>query len=401
MRIIEPVAGLPRITIRFRPTSAHGHAQHGARARQQSHPLLPAAISRSVSPPTRRSSYMDREAPFVLTRPVSLVFGADTPFEGDLATPAANSPSARATTGRSGCAARDFLRMAGRRDPRRDHAQALPSRRPARSSRRIPRRFPRAPARGRNWDYRFCWLRDAYFVVRALNRIGATRTMEDYISYILTTDRGPKRRAAAGLQHHIRRSARGAHRCRPARVIAATGRCASAMRRWRRTSTTPTAARSSPRRRCSSTGGCRKVGDENLFRRLEPLGERALQLAFVPDAGIWEYRERKRIHTHSVAMCWAGCQRLEAIAAHLGLEDRASLLGRARPKIQAEMLEKAWNPARNAFTAAFGSDDLDASVLLLPELGAIEATDPRFVVDRQCDGAGTQTRSSCYALQQC
>jgi GH15 family glucan-1,4-alpha-glucosidase len=43
------------------------------------------------------------------------------------------------------------------------------------------------------------------------------------------------------------------------------------------------------------------------------------------------------------------------------------------------MLEKAWNPQRGAFTAAFGSDDLDASVLLLPELGAIEATDPRFV----------------------
>ena len=46
--------------------------------------------------------------------------------------------------------------------------------------------IPEAPGSGRNWDYRFCWLRDAYFVVRALNRIGATRTMEDYISYILT-----------------------------------------------------------------------------------------------------------------------------------------------------------------------------------------------------------------------
>jgi len=43
------------------------------------------------------------------------------------------------------------------------------------------------------------------------------------------------------------------------------------------------------------------------------------------------------------------------------------------------MMEKAWNPQRRAFTAAFGSDDLDASVLLLSELGAIEAMDPRFV----------------------
>ena len=78
-------------------------------------------------------------------------------------------------------------------------------------------------------------------------------------------------------------------------------------------------------------------------------------------------------------MCWAGCQRLEAIAAHLGLDDRANYWGERAQRIHGEMLEKAWNPKRQAFTAAFGSDDLDASVLLLPELGAVEASDPRFV----------------------
>jgi GH15 family glucan-1,4-alpha-glucosidase len=122
-----------------------------------------------------------------------------------------------------------------------------------------------------------------------------------------------------------------------------------------------------------------RMGDENLFRRLEPLGEMAAKLAFEPDAGIWEYRERKRIHTHSVSMCWAGCQRLEAIAAHLGLDDRANYWGERAQRIHREMLEKSWNPKRGAFTAAFGSDDLDASVLLLPELGAVEPSDPRFV----------------------
>jgi GH15 family glucan-1,4-alpha-glucosidase len=105
----------------------------------------------------------------------------------------------------------------------------------------------------------------------------------------------------------------------------------------------------------------------------------AAKLALEPDAGIWEYRERRRIHTHSVAMCWAGCQRLEAIAAHLGLDDRAAYWGKHAARIHTAMLEGAWNEKRGAFTAAFGSDDLDASVLLLPELGAIEASDPRFV----------------------
>ena len=46
--------------------------------------------------------------------------------------------------------------------------------------------LPEAPHSGRNWDYRYCWLRDAYFVVKALNAIGATRTMEQYIAYILS-----------------------------------------------------------------------------------------------------------------------------------------------------------------------------------------------------------------------
>ena len=50
--------------------------------------------------------------------------------------------------------------------------------------------IPEVPKSGRNWDYRFCWMRDAFFVVRALNRIGATRTMEDFISYILSVSAG-------------------------------------------------------------------------------------------------------------------------------------------------------------------------------------------------------------------
>ena len=133
-----------------------------------------------------------------------------------------------------------------------------------------------------------------------------------------------------------------------------------------------------------------RMGDENLFRRLEPLGEKAAELALKPDAGIWEYRERKRIHTHSVAMCWAGCQRLEAIAAHLGLDDRAAYWGdRAPSRSIDEMLEKAWNEKRGAFTAAFGSEDLDASVLLLPELGRGRAARSAIRLHCQCDRART------------
>jgi GH15 family glucan-1,4-alpha-glucosidase len=58
-------------------------------------------------------------------------------------------------------------------------------RRPARSSPRSRLRFPEAPNSGRNWDYRYCWIRDAFFVVRALNSLAAVRTMENYFGWMM------------------------------------------------------------------------------------------------------------------------------------------------------------------------------------------------------------------------
>jgi GH15 family glucan-1,4-alpha-glucosidase len=122
-----------------------------------------------------------------------------------------------------------------------------------------------------------------------------------------------------------------------------------------------------------------RPGDVGLFQLLETLGERAKRKALEPDAGIWEYRGRQRVHTHSAAMCWAGCQRLSAIAKRIGLDDRAKYWDTVARPIHAALLERAWNEKRGAFTAAFGSDDLDASVLLLPDLGVVEVDDPRFI----------------------
>ncbi len=99
----------------------------------------------------------------------------------------ATSPSARTIIGWNGCA------VCRSRSIGRKPSSAPPSRssfpistKPAASSPRTPLRFPEAPSSGRTWDYRYCWLRDAYFVVQALNRIGATRTMEEFISFTLS-----------------------------------------------------------------------------------------------------------------------------------------------------------------------------------------------------------------------
>jgi GH15 family glucan-1,4-alpha-glucosidase len=122
-----------------------------------------------------------------------------------------------------------------------------------------------------------------------------------------------------------------------------------------------------------------KPGDVTLFRLIEQHGEKAAALANVPDAGIWEYRGRKRVHTYSAAMCAAGCQRLEAIAAHFGLSDRSAYWGQIAAKITADLLKNAWSEKKQAFAGAYGSDDIDASALLLADLGLIAPEDPRFV----------------------
>ena len=93
-----------------------------------------------------------------------------------------------------------------------------------------------------------------------------------------------------------------------------------------------------------------------------------------------------RVHTHSAAMCWAGCQRLAAIANHLNLPERATHWSGIAERIGEEVLKRAWSPKRKAFSAAFDSEDLDASALLLAELGLVSPDDPRFIATVEAIG---------------
>jgi GH15 family glucan-1,4-alpha-glucosidase len=118
--------------------------------------------------------------------------------------------------------------------------------------------------------------------------------------------------------------------------------------------------------------------DESLFRQLEQLGERAAALFDQPDAGLWELRGAKRVHTFSSVMCWAGCDRLAKIAARIGLADRARAWRARADAMHSAICDRAWNAKRESFTATFGGEDLDASLLLLHELNFLRADDPRF-----------------------
>jgi GH15 family glucan-1,4-alpha-glucosidase len=378
VRIVEPVAGMPRITIRFRPAHDYGKPIRN-RALGSSHIRYWDGDTQVRLTTDAPLSYIDSETSFVLTRPVHLVFGADEPF------PSSIPQTCNEFLARTREHWREWVR---RLNLSYDWQEAMIR---AAISLKLSNfeetggiiaahttSIPEAPHSGRTWDYRFCWLRDAYFVVKALNRIGATHTMEEFIFFILNiaSGEGKSLRPVYGvvptdaMDEWIAPDLAGFNGDGPVRVGNA-----AAMQAQHDTYGSIILA-TMPMffdRRLPS------MGDETLFRLLERMGEAAKHFALEPDASIWEYRGRNRVHTHSVAMCWAGCNRLAAIAQTLGFFERAAYWNDVADRIHASLMEKAWNEKRQAYTAAFGSDDLDASVLLLPELGVIEAGDPRFL----------------------
>jgi GH15 family glucan-1,4-alpha-glucosidase len=376
LRIIEPVAGLPRITIRLRPAFGYGApAEHKSIGSNHiSFRGADAVIRLTTDGPI---SYIDREAPFVLTRPIHLVIGSDEPFRADVA------QTCRSFLDRTRQYWTEWVRRLSTAYEWQDAiiraAIALKLSSFDETGGIIAAHttsIPEAPHSGRNWDYRYCWLRDAYFVVKALNRLGATQTMEDFISFILGIASERVSRPvysivpSDSIEERIATGLKGYRGDGPVRV----GNAAVHQSQHDTFGSIILAAmpmfydRRLPR-----------LADETLFTLLEQLGVEAERLAFEPDAGIWEYRGRTRVHTHSAAMCWAGCSRLSAIASHLGLKQRAAHWADRATVIQSRLLAESWNEKRGAFTAGFGVDDLDASILLLPDIGLIDADDPRFV----------------------
>ena len=375
MRVIQPIAGLPRIAIRVRPTQFYGNPTKRQVA-GSSHITFgePPLVRLTTDAPL---SYIQQETPFALSRPLHLVFGPDEPFMGDI------TSTVRDFQERTrGYWLEWVRRLAIAYEWQEASIRAAITLKLTTFEETggivaaLTTSLPEAPHSGRNWDYRYCWLRDAYFVVKALNAIGATRSMEQYISYILSIAGNTDTLAPCygivpsdDLTEWIAPDLKGFEGHGPVRIGNA------AVEQVQHDAYGSVILAATPMffdRRLP------QPGDESLFHLLEKLAQQCANLALEPDAGIWEFRGRKRVHTHSGAMCWAGIARTAAIAARLGLPGRARYWQALADSIGETLLKRVWNEKRQAFAAAEGIDDMDASVLLLPELGLIEPHDPRF-----------------------
>jgi GH15 family glucan-1,4-alpha-glucosidase len=239
--------------------------------------------------------------------------------------------------------------------------------------------LPESPGSGRNWDYRFCWLRDAFFTVNSLNRLSATTTMENFITYlldcVLLTDSAAMAPLypivpSVSLDEHTAPALIGFRGMGPVRIgNAAHGQLqndiygsvilAAAQMFW---------DRRLPR-----------IANADLYHRIKHIGKLAAEGALEPDAGIWEYRGRTRAHTFSAAMCWAAIHRLGHIAIKVGERKEGANWLALADNLKEKILSQAWNASGNHFAGSFGGSELDAALLLMPEIGIVRHDDPRFV----------------------
>jgi len=239
--------------------------------------------------------------------------------------------------------------------------------------------IPEAPNSGRNWDYRYCWLRDAFFVVRALNSISEVATMEEYLRWLMNVvirsggghiqplyGIGQEEKLPESILEHLP----GYRGMGPVRV---GNQAQEHFQHDVYGNILLGAAQAFHDHRLLKRAGRAE------FAHMEAVGEQAFRIYDKPDAGMWELRTRARVHTSSVLMNWAACDRLAKIAASLGLPERIRYWRERADTIRARILKEAWSEERQAFAESFGGRDLDASALLMAEVNMIDPNDARFV----------------------
>lgn len=379
IRIVEPVRGTPRLVVSAMPR--HGYGAHPPVVSRGSHHIRfvlgPQVLRLTTDAPV---DYVLNRTPFLLDRPQAFVLGPD---EGLTDSPMA---IARSFLDETWTYWLDWVR--GLSIPA-DYQQVViraaitlklcSNEETGGIVAALTTSIPEYGASGRTWDYRYCWLRDSYFTVQALNSLSATRTMENYLMYVsnlaaASEDGYMQPLFGLGLERrldeHTDIALPGYRGFGPVRH----GNAAYTQVQNDGYGSIILAAM-----QCFFDERLPELGDETLFRKLERLGAQAEARWDQPDAGLWEFRNRAEVHTHSALMCWAACDRLARIAARLGLGDAQARWDKAAAAIREGIHKRAWNPDRHSFVATFEGADLDASLLLMAQTGFIDAQDPRFL----------------------
>lgn len=230
----------------------------------------------------------------------------------------------------------------------------------------------------RNWDYRFCWIRDASMALKVLFELGHIDSAQRFMNFITNTvaNKGDKMQIMYGingetiLTEHTLEHLSGYENSTPVRI--------------------------------GNAAYIQKQNDifgilieiiykqflyfKNSLEHSEELWMIVSQSVRVveenwmkADKGIWEHRAEDRHFTFSKLLCWVAVDRAIKIAELIHKTSMVELWNELRDTIYNDIYQKAWNSDVEAYTQSYGSHDLDASILLMEEYGFIEAKDPRYV----------------------
>ena len=234
--------------------------------------------------------------------------------------------------------------------------------------------LPEAIGGTRNWDYRYCWPRDAAYILGSFAGLGEVEEADSFFAWLLHAARLTRPRIAAvydlyggtGLGERHLRQFEGYRGSGPVRrgnaahgqlQLDVYGSVVDAV--WQH----------------AQEGGQLDAHEAGILKRI---GRTVCDLWRQPDDGIWEFRGPRRHTTYGKAMCWCALDRLIRLTEEGEIEIELDRLRTEADELRQTILRDGWNERRNSFTGAFGHDFLDAALLTLPRLGLIDPNDPRM-----------------------
>jgi len=238
--------------------------------------------------------------------------------------------------------------------------------------------IPESRGAGRTWDYRYCWLRDAYYAVDAFRLLGHFEEREGFLSFLLNVAaNAPDLKIAplyrvdgrSDLEEMILTNWRGYEGEGPVRI----GNGAALHEQHDVYGEMVLAL--APIFLDERFVGERSPG---ALRVILDLARRALAVAGTPDAGIWEYRTTWTPQTFSTLMCWAAADRGARIASRHAVAQAPALIEGAE-HLRAQILRSGWNATRGSLVGSYGGSDLDASLLQMVPLRFLPPDDPRLI----------------------
>jgi GH15 family glucan-1,4-alpha-glucosidase len=252
--------------------------------------------------------------------------------------------------------------------------------------------LPELQGGSRNWDYRYVWLRDAAFVLYALDRAGFGETVDAFLTFFKRVCR----RAGGGhlqimfgvdgrrdLPETTLEHLAGYRGARPVRVGNGAARQFQLDVYGELLETVARAHRG------------REV-TEGLWRVLHRLVDWTAAHWREPDFSIWESRQEPKDFVFSKVMAWVALERAIHMAGRYGLPGAVETWKREAAAVHAAVLSRGWDADRQTFVQAFGEPQLDAAALIIPKVGFLRRSDPR--VRSTIDAVRRELASSCEEL---